>query len=45
MTTSAKQGQVQLDFTDEDVVSAIQNLLSDDFYKSMPPVHANFTAK
>lgn len=44
MTTSAKQGQVMLDFTDEDVVSAIQDLAPSDFYKSMPPVHANFTA-
>lgn len=26
MTTSAKQGQVELDFTDEDVVNAIQSL-------------------
>lgn len=44
MTNSAKQGQVMLNFTDEDVVSAIQNLVPSDFYKSMPPVHANFTA-
>lgn len=44
MTASAKQGQVMLNFTDEDVVSAIQNLAPNDFFKSMPPVHANFTA-
>ena len=44
MTASAKQGQVMLNFTDEDVVSAIQNLAPSDFYKSMPPVLANFTA-
>lgn len=44
MTTSAKQGQVMLNFTDEDVVSAIQNLAPSNFYKSMPPVHASFTA-
>ena len=44
MTTSAKQGQVMINFTDEDVVLAIQNLSPGDFYKSMPPVHANFTA-
>lgn len=44
MTTSAKQGQVMLNFTVEDVVSAIQYLVTSDFYKSMPPVHANFTA-
>lgn len=44
MTASAKQGQVMLNFTDEDVVAAIQNLAPSDFYKSMPPVHVNFTA-
>lgn len=44
MTTSAKQGQVALDFSDEDVVDAIQALTYEDFYKSMPPVHASFTA-
>lgn len=44
MTASAKQGQVLLNFTDEEVVLAIQNLSPSDFYKSMPPVHINFTA-
>lgn len=39
MTTSAKQGQVMLNFTYEDVVSAIQGLAPSDFYKSMPSVH------
>jgi hypothetical protein len=44
MTTSAKQGQVMLNFTDEDVVATIQHLVPSDFYKSMPPIHAHFTA-
>lgn len=44
MTTSAKQGQVALDFTDEDVVNAIQTLTQRNFYKSMPPLHTNFVA-
>lgn len=44
MTSSAKRGQIQLDFSDHDVVSVIQALTAKDFYKSMPPVHANFVA-
>lgn len=44
MTVSAKQGQVSLGFTDEDVVNAIQALLERDFYKSMAPQHPGFTA-
>ena len=44
MTSSAKRGQVELNFSDSDVVAAIQALTMKDFYKSMPPVHANFVA-
>lgn len=44
MTTSAKQGQVKLDFSDEDVVNAIQTLTQRNFYKSMPPLHTSFVA-
>ncbi|QBR83820.1 type II toxin-antitoxin system MqsR family toxin [Legionella israelensis] len=44
MTVSAKQGQVSLGFTDEDVVSAIQALTNRDFYKSMAPRRPGFTA-
>jgi len=44
MTSSAKRGQIVLDFSDHDVVAAIQALTVKDFYKSMPPVHENFVA-
>lgn len=44
MTNTAKKDQVMLGFTEEDVVSIIQNLSPRDFYKSMPPFHVNFTA-
>lgn len=44
MTVSAKQGQVSLGFTDEDVVNAIQALTTRDFYKSMAPRHPGFVA-
>lgn len=44
MTSSAKRGQIELDLSDHDVVSAIQSLTTKDFYKSMPPVHGNFVA-
>jgi hypothetical protein len=44
MTSSAKIGQIELDFSDHDVVAAIQALTAKDFYKSMPPVHTNFVA-
>jgi hypothetical protein len=44
MTSSAKRGQIELDFSDQDVVSVIQALVIKDFYKSMPPVHENFLA-
>ncbi|HAT1597535.1 TPA: type II toxin-antitoxin system MqsR family toxin [Legionella pneumophila] len=44
MTVSAKQGQVSLGFTDDDVVGAIQALTNRDFYKSMAPRHPGFTA-
>ena len=44
MTSSAKRGQIELDFSDHDVVAAIQALTAKDFYKSMPPVHENFVA-
>lgn len=43
-TSSAKRGQIELDFSDHDVVAAIQALTVKDFYKSMPPVHENFVA-
>lgn len=43
-TNSARQGALDLGFTDQDVVDAIQALTSNDFYKSMPPVHAKFIA-
>lgn len=35
MTSSAKRGQIELDFSDEDVVTAIQALVTKDFYKSI----------
>src|SRR5262245_12934017 len=44
MTISAMQGQYELGFSDKDVVNIIQGLTNDDFYKSMPPKHFNFTA-
>ncbi len=44
MTSSAKQGQIAADFSDQDVVDVIQSLTRWDFYKSMPPVHENFVA-
>lgn len=44
MTSSAKLGQIAVDFSDQDVVDAIQSLTRGDFYKSMPPVHENFVA-
>lgn len=44
MTVSAKQGQIALGFSDSDVVKVIQNLSSVDFYKSMEPLKAGFTA-
>jgi len=44
MTSSAKQGQVSLGFSDYDVVNAIQNLKTTDFIKSMKPVNKKFTA-
>ncbi len=44
MTTSAKQGQVAVNFSDQDVVDSIQGLTRNDFYKSMPPMHQNFVA-
>lgn len=44
MTYSAMQGQYELGFDDQDVVDAIQALTSDDFYKSMPPKHENYSA-
>ena len=44
MTVSAKQGQVSLGFTDDDVVGAIQALTNRNFYKSMAPRHPGFTA-
>lgn len=44
MTVSAKQGQISLEFTDDDVVNAIQELTEKNFYKSMAPRHPKFTA-
>jgi len=44
MTVSAMSGQYELGFSDQDVVDAIQALTSADFYKSMPPEHAGFSA-
>ena len=44
MTSSAKRGQNELHFSDEDVVAAIQQITQKDFYKSMAPVHVNFVA-
>lgn len=44
MTASAKQGQIMLGFTDQDVVDAVQNLQPYDFYKSMAPKKPGFTA-
>lgn len=44
MTASAKQGQVSLGFSDDDIVNAIQALTNIDFYKSMAPRHPGFTA-
>lgn len=44
MTFSAMQGQYELGFSDQDVVDAIWALTDADFYKSMPPEHAGFSA-
>lgn len=44
MTSSAKQGQVSLDFSDKNVVDAIQGLQELNFYKSMPPINPKFVA-
>ncbi|WP_077216993.1 type II toxin-antitoxin system MqsR family toxin [Piscirickettsia litoralis] len=44
MTNSAIRGQEALGFTDENVVDVIQALTNDDFYKSMAPYTAGFTA-
>ncbi len=44
MTYSAKQGQFDLNFSNDDVVGAIQSLIEKDFYKSMPPKLQAFIA-
>lgn len=44
MTGSARQGAVALGFSDQDVVDAIQAINPEDFYKSMPPKHPQFSA-
>ena len=44
MTFSAMQGQYNLGFSDQDVVDTVQSLTDRDFYKSMPPKHADFSA-
>ena len=43
-TKVAKQGALDLNFSNQDVVDAIQALTSSDFYKSMPPEHRKFVA-
>ncbi|MCP3907634.1 MAG: type II toxin-antitoxin system MqsR family toxin [Oceanicoccus sp.] len=44
MTGSARRGAFELGFSDEKVVAAIQALTRADFYKSMSPKTAGFTA-
>ena len=44
MTSSAKQGQITLNFSNEDVVDAIQGLKERNFYKSRPPINPKFVA-
>ena len=44
MTATAMSDQYMLGFSDQDVVDVIQKLTSNDFYKTMPPVKAGFTA-
>lgn len=44
MTFTAMQGQYELELSDQDVVDAIQGLCEEDFYKSMPPKHKNYSA-
>lgn len=44
MTYSAKQGQIDLNFSNQDVIDAIQALTENDFYKSMSPKTKNFVA-
>ena len=43
-TKKVNQDILDLCFTDQDVVNAIQSLSSDDFYKSMSPEHSGFIA-
>lgn len=45
MTASAMQGQYAIGFSDQDVVDAIQSLTSNEFYKSMCPIHHEFSAR
>ena len=42
MTYSAVHGQLELGFSKQDVVDAIQSLKQSDFSKSMLPVHLDF---
>ncbi len=44
MTFSAMQTQLELGFSKQNVVDAIQALTEKDFYKSMPPVNENFVS-
>ena len=44
MTLSARQGAFDLGLSDNDVIRAIQALTAADFYKSMSPKKAGFTA-
>lgn len=45
MTYSAMRGQYELGFSDQEVVDVVQSLSDADFYKSMPPVHTDFSAQ
>ncbi len=44
ITLSARQGAVELGFSDQDIVDAIQALKPADFYKTMAPVTPGFAA-
>jgi len=44
MTSASETGLDELCFTKQNAVDAIHSLSSSDFYKSMSPLHVNFTA-
>ena len=44
MTLSARRAINDLDYSDADVVAAIQSITPADFHKSMPPLHEGYTA-